>query len=200
MKEELRQIQGYEGLYEVSNLGRVKSLERYDKIGRLIKEKILTPRKDKKGYLYVGLSKDGVQRKFSIHRLVAIAFIPNPDNLPQVNHKDENKEHNWEDNLEWCTNIYNCNYGNHGKNISKALLGGTLSEQTRQRMSETRSIKIVQLSLDGKLVKIWNSLRETDKFGYKHACISECCRGLRKTHKKFRWMYYEEYININGGM
>ena len=200
MKEEWRQIQGYEGLYEVSNLGRVKSLERYDKIGRLIKEKTLNPRKHKKGYLYVGLSKDGIQKKYSIHRLVAIAFIPNPNNLPQVNHKDENKENNCLDNLEWCTNEYNCNYGNHGKNISKSLLGGTLSEQTRQRMSEARSIKIVQLSLDGKLVKIWNSLRETDKFGYKHACISECCRGLRKTHKKFRWMYYEEYININGGM
>lgn len=198
MKEEWRQIQGYEGLYEVSNLGRVKSLERYDKMGRLIKEKTLNPRKHKKGYLYVGLSKDGIQKKYSIHRLVAIAFIPNPNNLPQVNHKDENKENNCLDNLEWCTNEYNCNYGNHGKNISKSLLGGTLSEQTRQRMSEARSIKIVQLSLNGKLIKIWNSLRETDKFGYRHACISECCRGLRKTHKKFKWMYYNDYILMEG--
>ena len=198
MNEEWRQIQGYEGLYEVSNLGRVKSLERYDKMGRLIKEKTLNPRKHKKGYLYVGLSKDGIQKKYSIHRLVAIAFIPNPNNLPQVNHKDENKENNCLDNLEWCTNEYNCNYGNHGKNISKSLLGGTLSEQTRQRMSEARSIKIVQLSLNGKLIKIWNSLRETDKFGYRHACISECCRGLRKTHKKFKWMYYNDYILMEG--
>ena len=83
--------------------------------------------------------------------------------------------------------MYNCNYGNHGKNISKALLGGTLSEQTREHMSQAKSIKIVQLSLDGEFIKIWNSLRETDEFGYKHSCISECCRGLRKTHKKFKF-------------
>ena len=108
--EEWKSIPGYEGLYEVSSYGRVKSLERYKSNNggiQLIKEKILKPHNTKKGYLTVQFS----NKIFKVHRLVAEAFIPNPDNLPMVNHKDEDKTNNNVDNLEWCTAKYNSNYG-----------------------------------------------------------------------------------------
>ena len=108
--EEWRSIPGYEGLYEVSSYGRVKSLERYKSNNggiQLIKERILKPNNTKKGYLTVQIR----NKKFKVHRLVALTFIPNPENLPQVNHKDEDKTNNNVDNLEWCDAKYNSNYG-----------------------------------------------------------------------------------------
>lgn len=93
--------------YEISNYGRVKSLN-YNHANQ---ERILVPEVTKKGYLRICLSKNNIKYKFRIHRLVAEAFIQNPDNLPQVNHKDEDKINNCVDNLEWCDNKYNNNYG-----------------------------------------------------------------------------------------
>ena len=110
MMEEWRAVPGYEGLYEVSSYGRVKSLKRYKSNNGgipLIKERILKPYNDKKGYLNVRLR----NKNFKVHRLVAQAFIPNPNNLPQVNHKNEDKSDNRVDNLEWCTAKYNNTYG-----------------------------------------------------------------------------------------
>ena len=103
MTEIWKNIEGYEGKYQVSNLGRVKSM-----IGQ---EKVLHPKKHRNGHLQIGLHKDKKRKTMYIHRLVAQAFIPNPDNLPCVNHKDENPSNNNVDNLEWCTQKYNCNYG-----------------------------------------------------------------------------------------
>lgn len=108
--EKWKPIPGYEGLYEVSSYGRVRSLERYKSNNgglQLIKEKILKPHNTKKGYLTVQLC----NKKFTVHRLVAQAFIPNPDNLPMINHLDEDKTNNVADNLEWCDAKYNSNYG-----------------------------------------------------------------------------------------
>ena len=116
MNEEIwRPIEGYEGLYEVSNTGRVKSLNRYVK-GKgesysLQKGRVLSPGKDKNGYLFVILTCNGKRKMFLVHRLIAQTFILNPDNLPQVNHKDEDKSNNRVENLEWCTAKYNNNYG-----------------------------------------------------------------------------------------
>ena len=90
--------------YSVSNFGRIKS-------SYANKEKILKPFKDAGGYLKVDLRSKGKRKTMSVHRLVALAFIPNPNNLPEINHKDKNKENNYVDNLEWCTAKYNCNYG-----------------------------------------------------------------------------------------
>ena len=108
--EEWRSIPGYEGLYEVSNLGRVRSVERCDRFNRKIVSKILKPNYVS-GYLRVGMYKNKTFKYYLIHRLVAQAFLPNPDNLPEVNHKDEDKSNNRVDNLEWCDRSYNMNYG-----------------------------------------------------------------------------------------
>ena len=108
--EEWKSIPGYEGLYEVSNLGRVRSVERCDRFNRKIVSKILKPNYVS-GYLRVGMYKNKTFKYYLIHRLVAQAFLPNPDNLPEVNHKDEDKSNNRVDNLEWCDRSYNMNYG-----------------------------------------------------------------------------------------
>lgn len=105
-----KDIKDYEGLYQVSNLGRVKSLYRIDSSNHKVYEKILKTR-ERHSYIAVDLHKEGKAKTFSVHRLVAMAFISNPDNKPQINHKDENKENNCVDNLEWCTVLYNNTYG-----------------------------------------------------------------------------------------
>lgn len=123
IKEVWKPVKNYEGLYEVSSFGRVKSLSRYmnHKSGgkSLLKERILRQAINKKGYMCVALCKNCHQNSFLVHRLVAEAFIPNPDNLPQVNHRNEIKTDNSILNLEWCDNEYNCNYGRHNEKLAK---------------------------------------------------------------------------------
>lgn len=111
MIEEWRTVKGYEGLYEVSSLGRVRSLDRYDRMNRFWKGRILNLHTGTGGYLFVALSSNGKEKNYLVHRLVAQAFLPNPDNLPQVNHRDEVKINNRVENLEWCDREYNINYG-----------------------------------------------------------------------------------------
>ena len=112
--EEWKSIPGYEGLYEVSSYGRVKSLEisyiRKNGIMDQKSEMILSPKNNGTGYFTVCLYKNKIHKYYLIHRLVAEAFLPNPDNLPEVNHKDEDKSNNRVDNLEWCDRKYNLNY------------------------------------------------------------------------------------------
>ena len=98
-----KDIKGYEGHYEVSNLGNVKSVKRY--------KKVLKPRQHKNGYVFVSLCANGKAKDFSVHRLVGNAFLDNPENLPEINHKDEDKTNNNASNLEWCTREYNQSYG-----------------------------------------------------------------------------------------
>ena len=116
-KEVWRDIEGYKGIYQVSNKRRVKSLN-YRQTG---KEGILKQCKNRKGYLCVCLCKDGEQKGHKVHRLVGQAFIPNPDGLPQINHKDEDKTNNCVDNLEWCDNLYNCNFGTRAERFIKSI-------------------------------------------------------------------------------
>lgn len=115
-----KDIQGYENLYQVSNTGKIKGLPRIDSNGRIYPERFLKPEKLRKGYLRVrlGSRKTGL-RHYLVHRLVAMAFIPNPDVLPQINHKNEKKDDNRVENLEWCDNDYNHNYGNRNKKATR---------------------------------------------------------------------------------
>ena len=147
MTEEIwRPIVGYEGLYEVSSYGRVRSLDRYVKCDyekyRLHKGKVLSPGKDKDGYLSVVLSCNGKHKKIAVHRLVAQAFIPNPDNLPQVNHRDENPSNDNVDNLEWCTAKYNLSYGTRNIRIKEtAIKNGSWSGLSREEYQHQYYLK-----------------------------------------------------------
>ena len=163
----------YEKDYQISNLGRIKSF----KWG---KERILKQSQCMNGYYYVGLSKNGIVKTYQVHRLVAEAFIDNPDNLPQVNHKDENPQNNVVSNLEWCDAKYNNNYGTRNKRIGKSNTNGKLSKP------------VLQYTLDGQFVKEWSSTMECKRNGYNQSHIIECCRKNRKTHKGFIWRYKDE--------
>lgn len=139
MQEIWKDVVGYEGLYQVSNMGRVKSFCQSTKFHKQ-KEFILKPSLINTGYEVVTLYSKEKRKKFQIHRLVATAFIPNPNNLPCVNHKDENKVNNCVSNLEWCTYQYNNNYGT-----------------ARIRTAETKATPIVQKTLNGKLLATYRS-------------------------------------------
>lgn len=123
MEEVWKDISGYEGLYQISNFGRVKSLPRKYKKRYIKNENIKSPSKLPKGYLRIGLCKEGKIKYYAIHRLVAESFIPNKDNKPCVNHKDCNPSNNKVDNLEWCTYLENNNYKNHHlkRNVSSII-------------------------------------------------------------------------------
>ena len=168
-KEYWKPVVGYEGLYEVSNWGRVKSLPRNSTVKYA---RILKPCTDRYGYLYVNLCKNNKQKKFTVHRLVAEAFLPNPDNLPCVNHKDECKSNNVVNNLEWCSYSYNINFGTRNK-----------------RMIKKRCKPVVQYTLDGQFVREWESTNECGRNGYDQGSVAACCRGELKTHKGFIWRY-----------
>lgn len=133
-----KDIAGYEGYYQVSSTGIVRSLDRHDCIKRFRPAQIMTQSNDSDGYKVVTLSKGGKQRTAKVHQLVARAFIPNVNNFPEINHKDENKTNNSVSNLEWCTTRYNLTYGHRldcvkGENAPKHKL-------TEEQVKEIRAI------------------------------------------------------------
>lgn len=132
MNEVWKDIEGYEGLYQVSNLGNVRSLN-YGCTGEI---KLLKQSTDC-GYKRINLYKNGKRERYLVHRLVAMTFIPNLDNLPMVNHKDEDKSNNNVNNLEWCTREYNMNYGTIKERLSESSKGKTRSEETKKKISES---------------------------------------------------------------
>lgn len=170
MKEEWRPVVGYEGLYEVSNLGRVKSL---------YKACILKPQKKRNGYFQVNLYKNGTMKSRAVHRLVATAFIPNPLGKPQVNHRDEDKQNNAVDNLEWVYARTNLNYGSRNGKAGK-----TISQKPHRH--------ILQYSLTGELVAEYeSSAAAMRKTGVWNTHIIQCCKGKVLTAGGYRWKYKE---------
>lgn len=170
IKEEWRDIEGYENLYQVSNLGRVKSL----KFG---KEKILKLKKTWDGYCIVGLCQQNKRKDYLVHRLVAQTFIDNPQNLPQVNHRDENPLNNDVQNLEWCTPKQNINYGTHNQRSAAS------------RINHPKRSKQVLCVETG---KIYPSASEVERhLGFSQGNISSACRGKLKTAYRFHWRYVE---------
>lgn len=177
--EKWKTIGGYEGLYEVSNQGRVKSLERVDCRGRKRKERVLKPQKLRTNHLLVCLYKNGLGKQFLVHRLVAQAFIENPDNLPEVNHRDENPSNNSAENLEWCTPKYNTNYGT-----------GIQRMREKQLNSPSKSKCVYQYSIAGEFIREWPSTISVQReLGFSFGNIANCCRGIRNTAYGFKWCY-----------
>ena len=213
----IAEIKGYEKFvnYSINNQGDIRN----DTTGKILKKNVSSS-----GYLdchicYKDSTNKTKSKGVTIHRLVALAFIPNPDNLPQVNHKDEDKTNNCVDNLEWCTAKYNSNYGNHNDKISKSRIGKHLSEEHKKKLSgknsplynkkgkkhpchdslqganNSQSRAVVQLTLDKRLVKEYTYVGEAVKLGFNNSCICDCCKGRLKTHKGYIWMYKEDYYN-----
>ena len=176
MTEEWKTIEGYDR-YEISSLGHIRSKVRNKDEGRILK-----PMVNRFGYLQVFLYKgkgDIKGKSHRIHRLVAEHFIPNPSNLPCINHKYEDKLNNCIDNLEWCTHQYNDSYGTRGERISKKV-----------RNHPGMSRKVEQLTMEGKHVEFYPSVGEAcRKNNFNHTHITECCNGKHKHHKGFVWRY-----------
>lgn len=165
MKEEIWvNIKGTEGIYQVSSQGKVMN----SRTGRILRTDL------RSGYPYVVLN----GRKKYVHILVAEAFIPNPNGYPQVNHRNENKEDNRVENLEWCDAKYNANYGTRNERISK------------NNHREGKPKPVWQYTVSGELVQKWASTRTAETaLGICHTSIGKCCRNVTKTCGGFIWKY-----------
>ena len=216
MEEIWKDVVGYEGLYQVSNLGRVKSIgsDKWHKC-RLIK-----PHFDgQKHYLFVQLYKNHISKKFNVHRLVATAFIPNPNNYPQVNHKDENKTNNFvfvnkdgtvdydKSNLEWCTAEYNINF-NDGSAMKRAIKTRYEKHSVEEIVAKTKATKIKNNSYSAEkpvnqftwggdfVARYTSSVAASKHTGAQMHVISRCCRGICKQAGGFIWLYDEDVDKI----
>jgi hypothetical protein len=188
MTEEWRDIEGYEGLYAVSSLGRIKRLahwknQRTDRASKycnykMLDEKIMSP-SIAGPYTCVQLSRDRGIKTFTVHRLVAKAFIPNPNSLPEVNHKDCDGHNNSADNLEWCDRKYNINYANRTEKAMKAIE------------------KKVQCIETGKVYD--SGAKAAEALGLQKSKISLVCNGKRKTTGGFHWCFYQSTQLMQGG-
>lgn len=172
MKEIWKDIKGYEGAYQVSNSGKVRSFLKsstaHDGLPHVLKPS------STRGYLSVSLfSKESGRKTFLVHRLVAQAFIPNPNNFQEINHKDENKANNFSDNLEWCTRSYNMSYG---------------TARLRQGMSQSKSVE--QLNMEGVPIAIYYSIPIAAKInGIDESSIHKCCIGKRNFCGGYMWRF-----------
>ena len=189
--ETWKDVAEYEGFYQVSNKGNVRSVDRRDLRGHKRGGRILKPTYDKDGYLRVTLCKNGKHKTKKVHRLVAESFIPNPESLSHINHMDEVKDNNESSNLEWCTHRYNMNYG-------------TLIERTAQANSK----KVKAINVKTGEVLTFNSVKEAGSEGYGKGEVSKASRGIYKngrngnlmggdgrTYKGYRWSYEQAEEN-----
>lgn len=195
MKEIWKDIVGYEGLYQVSNCGRVKSLEKeviHKRYGTYkLKEKILKQYVEKLGYVRVGLYKNCKIKHFLLHRLIAEAFIPNPYNKPYIDHIDGNPKNNNIDNLRWCTHKENMNNPIAEKRTSDSLKGHNTSEETKKKIGKSHSISIYQIDkTNGCIIREWSSMTDVEReLGIDHRKICNCCKGKRKSTGGYIWRY-----------
>jgi hypothetical protein len=173
MKEIWKDIEGFEGLYQVSNLGRVKSFDTTDKLGRIRKGRVLKPHRHPQGYLLVTLCKNGKHKNHKTHRVVAQAFIPNPENKPEVNHIDENKTNNNVNNLEWSTRKENLNHGTR-----------------TERMAKTQSIPIIATNIKtGEFREFYGISECARQLGLNQAHITDVLKGRRKQTGGYTFKY-----------
>ena len=200
MQEEWRDIKGYEGLYQVSNLGQVRSLDKIDRWGRFRKSRIIRSRFNNSGYRVINLSKSGTQKTYLVHRLVAESFIPNPENKPEVNHIDEDKLNNAVSNLNWMTNKENCNYGTRNDRSStnrnqKEIAKKVDYKKIAKRASECRSIPVISIDANGVEKKYKSSYEASRYLSIHHSNISKCCKGKLKHTGGYTWKYAAQQSN-----
>lgn len=179
MNEQWKDIEGYEGLYQVSNLGRVWSVKRKER-GRTFGGKLHSIRTDRRGRCSIQLSREGKQEYMSLPRLVATYFVENPDpqTMTEVNHKDEDPSNNRADNLEWCSHGYNCRYGTR---IS--------------RIKEAQNMAVLQYTLDGQFVAEYASMHiAATAIGKDAGHICNCCQGNRKWAYGYFWRYKDDAL------
>ena len=193
MEEIWKPSKGYEEFIEVSSFGEIKSKSRIriDSMGRTVRkeEKILTQRLCN-NYKYVHYKNGVVNKNLRVHRLVAESFLPNPNNFPCVNHKDENKLNNNVNNLEWCTYKYNVNYGTSLKRRSKS----------RENWPE-KSTPICQYDLDGNFISEYPSFKEAQRsLGKPYSGIWSSCNNIGRTAYGFIWLYKRDNVKIQDAL
>lgn len=190
-----KDIFGFEGLYKISDCGQVKSLSYYG--GK--RQKILKLRPDKNGYLIVGLWKNRKRYTMKVHRIVAQTFIPNPDNFPQVNHKDGNPANNHVDNLEWCTAKYNCNYGEHSIKAAKAQLGKKHTMEhimkIRENSPNRKPVVMVEKESMKVLAEFPSSCEAARQINGTATNITQACKKPHRTYRGYYWRYKSEIEN-----
>lgn len=174
-----KQIKGYEGLYEVSNMGRIRSVGRSVPVrgGFAYRNaRIRKPNKKRNGYYGLLLSRNHKNNNFLVHRLVAEAFVPNPNGLPQINHKNEDKSDNRADNLEWCTEKYNSNYG-------------TRMDRIRKNNPRLKGKSVLCIDEFGKTINSYESIQSVKKDAHNPALVYMCCVGTRHKHHGYIWKF-----------
>ena len=176
--------------YQVSNFGRILSLN-YNRTGRA---ELMELFYNRQGYLQVQLSKNGKRKTFRVNRLVAETFLENPDNLLEVNHKDEDKTNNFvflnedgtvnkeKSNLEWKSHKDNCNHGTRNERVAK-------TNSKVQKNDPNKSKRVLQFTLSGEFIREWPSARECGRNGFDYSNVAACCRGEKPYYKGFRWEY-----------
>lgn len=187
-REVWRDIPGYEGRYQASNLGNIRSMNYGNRKGVVRK---LKKRSNGKGYDVVYIS-DGERKAKNrkVHQLVALAFVPNPHGYPCINHKDENKRNCAAKNLEWCTIKYNNNYGTVKERISATK---KLIPDVTKKAIEACKKKVVKFTVDGEKIAEYDSVADAARIEHiDKSCISKCCRGVRKTAYGHIWEYKED--------
>jgi len=181
-KEIWKDVVGWEGYYQVSNCGNVRALDRVvvDKNGfkRNHKSRLIKKTFDHAGYFRVSLTRNCKKSTKKVHRLVGDAFIENKGNLPTINHINEIKTDNRVENLEWMSFVDNINYGTAQIRAHESLKNGPCAK------------KVVQKTLEGQFVRVWDSQREAGRHGYSDKHISAVCKGKRNQCDGFKWEYY----------
>ena len=192
-QEKWREVPGYEKMYEVSNFGRVRSLDRFvpgkhENLAK-IKGKVLTPIKNKGGYLRVNLCNEYGHKAMFVHRLVAQAFIENPEGFSDVNHKDENPTNNCLSNLEWCSAKYNANYGTRNERVSRSNRGRRkkYTHESFRRMVASKEKAVIGTNCSTNEQVWFQSISSAKEYGFSPVGISHCITNRQKTHRGYTW-------------